>query len=271
MRYGAMNNPLSPLMEEIDAIGNLGFDYLELTLDSPNAHYTAISQQRDEILARLADYEMGLVCHLPTFVYMADLTQSIRRASVEETIRSAEAAAALNAELAVLHPPILNGLGRIAIEMAMDYGYESLSAAVERGKQLGLNLCVENMSPSFGAFSGAEDFDEIFSRFPDLRMTIDIGHANIDGRRGKKAIELIERYADRLGHIHISDNRGRDDDHLPIGAGNIRFPKVLRALKDTGYNKTITLEIFTEDREYLTISQMKIEAMLDRLGPAPAR
>ena len=45
MRYGAMNFPIKPVLKELEAFANLGFDYLELTLDSPLAHYSIIRKQ----------------------------------------------------------------------------------------------------------------------------------------------------------------------------------------------------------------------------------
>jgi len=37
MHYGAMNFPVLPVLEEIDAIAGMGFDYLELAMDAPMA------------------------------------------------------------------------------------------------------------------------------------------------------------------------------------------------------------------------------------------
>jgi hypothetical protein len=37
MKYGAMNFPIKPLLKEIEEIGELGFDYVELTMDPPEA------------------------------------------------------------------------------------------------------------------------------------------------------------------------------------------------------------------------------------------
>jgi L-ribulose-5-phosphate 3-epimerase UlaE len=51
--------------------------------------------------------------------------------------------------------------------------------------------------------------------------------------------------SDRLLHVHLSDNKGKSDDHLAIGAGTIDWKKELRLLKASGYDDTITLEIFT--------------------------
>jgi len=40
MRYGAMNFPVKPVLNELKEIAARGFDYLELTMDPPQAHYT---------------------------------------------------------------------------------------------------------------------------------------------------------------------------------------------------------------------------------------
>ena len=35
MRYGAMNFPVRPVLQELKEIANLGFDYVELVMDPP--------------------------------------------------------------------------------------------------------------------------------------------------------------------------------------------------------------------------------------------
>ncbi len=261
MRYGAMNSPLLPVTDEIDAFGAMGFDYLELTLDAPMAHYTDVRRQAAEIRRRLDRHGMDLVCHLPTFVSTADLTASIRRASVAEVIGSLEAAAGLGARKAVLHPPTASGLGCLVPELTRTYALESLSEIHEAAERLGVLLCVENMIAPAGGFTEPEDFTEIFSRFPDLRLTLDTGHANLSGRPGSRALRFIKAHGDRLGHIHASDNRGKGDDHIPVGSGNVPFGKIARAIQGCGYDETITLEIFTEDRTYLATSREKLAAL----------
>ncbi|MBW2624562.1 MAG: hypothetical protein JRD68_16770 [Deltaproteobacteria bacterium] len=44
-----MNFPIKPVLKELEAFAHLGFDYLELTLDPPLAHYSIIRKQKDEI------------------------------------------------------------------------------------------------------------------------------------------------------------------------------------------------------------------------------
>ena len=52
MLYGAMNSPLRPLFREVEEIAALGFDYFELTMDPPHAHYGVIREQKKELLKR---------------------------------------------------------------------------------------------------------------------------------------------------------------------------------------------------------------------------
>ena len=95
MLYGAMNFPVRSVLNEIESFAELGFDYLELTMDPPKAHHSIIRRERDAIMQALERLRMGIVCHLPTFVSTADLTASLREASLNEIIESLEVAAEL--------------------------------------------------------------------------------------------------------------------------------------------------------------------------------
>jgi sugar phosphate isomerase/epimerase len=94
-------------------------------------------------------------------------------------------------------------------------------------------------------------------------MTLDTGHAHINGRSGKKVLDFIDQFGDRIFHIHVSDNLGKEDSHLPIGVGTVDFPEIVKAIKEIGYNETVTFEVFAPDRDYLRISREKFAVMLN--------
>lgn len=263
MRFGAMNSPIKAVMDERDEFAVLGFDYLELTLDAPRAHYAEIRRQQDEIRSRLRGHGMGLVCHMPTFVYTADLTPGIRQASLAEVLGSLETAADLESMKVVLHPSIISGLGPLVRDTAVKYALDSLAAIYERAGQLGQTLCLENMFPRLAYMVEPREFLHIFDIFPGLKFTLDTGHAFIDARREKRILDFIDRLQDRIEHLHISDNQGKRDDHLPLGKGRIRFEKIVKALKRIGYNGTCTLEIFTDDRGDLVKSRQILADMFE--------
>jgi sugar phosphate isomerase/epimerase len=56
---------------------------------------------------------------------------------------------------------------------------------------------------------------------------------------------------EHIKHVHFSDNRGQEDEHMPLGMGNIDWKKAVSALKSIGYDETITLEVFVKDRSAL--------------------
>ena len=265
MLYGAMNFPVRPVLQELDAISGLGFDYLELTMDPPKAHHTTIRREREAILKNLDRFEMKLVCHLPTFLSTADLTESLRQTSVRETLESLEVAAELNALKVVLHPSYITGLSVFVVDKAKKLAMESLSQIVEKADSLGLQLCIENMFPRSNSLVQPQDFLDIFDKFPTLKFTLDTGHAHIGSTADRRNLEFLDKLGDRIAHVHASDNFGKEDNHLPIGAGTIDFHKIIRGLIAIGYDDTVTFEIFSRDRDYLRISREKFAAMAANL------
>ena len=262
MQFGAMNFPVYPVLDEIEAIAAAGMDYVELAMDPPQAHFSRIKAGRRDIRKALERHKLGLVCHMPTFVQTADLTEGIRRASVDETIGALETAADLAAEKVVLHPSFLSGMAVHVVDQAHALAMDSLEIFVSRARQLGLVLGIENMPPGTSLFDEPDAFHAVFSSFADLQLVLDIGHAFIGDRSGRRILAFIDAFGDRLIHVHASDNRGRHDEHQCIGYGQINFKPVMQRLSIIGYDKTITLEVFDSDRGTLTRSRQRLAKWL---------
>jgi sugar phosphate isomerase/epimerase len=239
----------------------MGFDYLELAMDAPQAHHSLIAENMGAIRRALDDQGLQLVCHLPTFVYTADLTESIRNASREEMRRSIETAARLKPLKVVVHPSVVSGLAALRPMLVSAHARDALSEVVQTCQRAGLTPCLENMFPRYGAFVSAGQFNDAFQSFPSLKLTLDTGHANIACEGDNRAMAFLTHHAARLGHLHISDNHGLRDDHLAVGEGNIDFSVIISAIKRSGYDDTITLEIFSPRRMDLIESRLKIERL----------
>ena len=114
-------------------------------------------------------------------------------------------------------------------------------------------------------YSTIGNLRKIMDRVPGLGFHLDIGHANLWQERNWTE-EILVAFGDRLGHVHVSDNRGGDrDEHLPLGAGNIDWNWALGLLKRYGYDGTITAEVFSPDRAYLLAAR----DLLRRLWQSP--
>lgn len=261
MQFGAMNFPVAPVLDEIETFARLGFDYLELAMDPPMAHHSILTSKRAAITQALKVNGLGLVCHLPTFLSTADLTESLRRASVTEMHQSLDVAADLGAKKVVLHPSMAGGMGVFVLDRVKGYAFDFLSEMVAAAQCLGLTICLENMFPRNCLGVEPDDFEEIFKIFPSLKLTLDTGHANIDDRRGRRLKGLVGKFGERIGHLHFSDNQGRLDDHLAVGLGTVNFSRLVRYLKAAGYDDTLTLEVFDSNRQMLVVSRERIKAM----------
>lgn len=261
MQYGAMNFPVTPILEEIDTFDRLGFDYLELAMDPPMAHHSILTSNQAAITQALKDSGLGLVCHLPTFPTTADLTESLRRASVTEMLRSLNLAVDLGAKKVVLHPSMVGGMGAFVLNTVKGYSFDFLSEMITVTQHLNITICLENMFPRNLLGVEPDDFEEIFSVFPSLKLTLDTGHANINDQRGSRLKRLVQRCGKRIGHLHFSDNQGKRDDHLAVGKGSVNFAELVRSLKDIGYDDTLTLEVFDKNRQMLVDSRERIKAM----------
>ena len=67
-----------------------------------------------------------------------------------------------------------------------------------------------------------------------------------------------------MKHVHLHDNNGGAADlHLPLGVGTMDVAKQLGFLKQSGYDGTITLEVFAEDKHYLEYSRDTLRRLWD--------
>ncbi|MBN1356602.1 sugar phosphate isomerase/epimerase [bacterium] len=88
-----------------------------------------------------------------------------------------------------------------------------------------------------------------------LKLCFDIGHANIWS--GLTPSQWVERMGARLGHVHLHDNNGVTDEHLPAGAGKIDFDSFFDALYRFVPDVTVSLEV-DADKEVVVANLMEV-------------
>lgn len=99
---------------------------------------------------------------------------------------------------------------------------------------------------------------------PNLYLLLDVGHCLLTH---EDAAAAVRDAGDRLGHVHVDDNDGVKDLHLPLLAGKLiesDLRAVLAALEARGYEGGVSLELSPanpQPREGVRASK----AILDRL------
>jgi len=97
----------------------------------------------------------------------------------------------------------------------------------------------------------------------ELGLHLDIGHANLIVPQNTTE-EILLAYGTRLKHVHLHDNKGGHADlHLPLGTGTVDLHRTLSAVQKTGYDGTITLEVFTPDKHHLLYSRDVLRKLWD--------
>ena len=83
---------------------------------------------------------------------------------------------------------------------------------------------------------------ELMRRIADERIGVclDFGHANYSRVPIRGWFDAL---GDRIGYLHLSDNNGSFDDHLPLGDGNIDWEEAHTLWKEIGKDIPLTLEV----------------------------
>lgn len=248
MLIGAMNHPGKDVLQEIEWMAAMGLGFIDLTLEPP----MAASWKVDRIAIRraLERHGMGVVGHTAYYLPIASGIEEIRRASLDELRRCADAFAEIGARWMNVHPDRHAPMHDrpFFVEKNIVTLGELLPYAANRG----VGVMVENLP---GDFNTARDLGELLDPLPDLGLHLDIGHANLLVIQSSVE-ELLVAYGERLRHVHLHDNKGGSADlHLPLGTGSVDVHGAVRLLKRFGYDGTITLEVFTPDRHHLAYSR----------------
>lgn len=249
MTLGLMNNPARDPVKEFARAAEYGFDFVDLTLEPPAARADRVDARRLRIA--LEKHGLGVVGHTAYYLPFASAYDSIQNAAVGEAAKCLEVFAEVGATVMNLHLDCrAPGYDTVWINQRNVRALEMLLPASER---LGVRLMVENTDGD-----DADSLAPVLDALPVVGLHLDIGHANI-GTRKSHTPSLLGAYKSRLMHVHLSDNKGRGDDHLAIGAGTIDWKRELKTLKASGYDGTMTLECFYGDSELLRYAQNKVK------------
>lgn len=247
-KFGLLTNPLMSVVDEIPKFKKLGFDYAEIGIEEPNATPQILMHQKKTILAALARNSMFPLGHTAYWVGFGSSHDKVRRGWVEEGKDMIHTASALGIDLLNFH--FYSRLGMVgATEESKESFLRNFASSMAELAQLALHekitLMLENVPSENGRpLESIDSFSYVMEAVPGLGFHLDVAHAFIENRM-KGVKEYLDTFRHRLVHIHMHDNHGKHDEHLPLGAGKIDFRKVVKLLKEINYSNTITFEVFT--------------------------
>ncbi len=172
--------------------------------------------------------------------YDFSLPDTNRRATfIEATKSTLERLKEVKVKNFVIHcsGPINEGEKEERIKILMD----SLSRILPIAEKTGIKIAIENTTSSENIIGTAEEIMKILERFnsPYLGVCFDTGHANLTGRFKEEFMIL----KDKIFTLHLHDNDGKRDLHLPPPMGTIDWKWFIKELKKTDYSGQLPIEI----------------------------
>ena len=211
------------------------------------AHPTELSPpDRERLRRKLGSLGLRATVHASIHdTNLASLNPHIARAALEDLLDTLELAADIGADIVVAHP------GRVPSEYRGDPGslsrarevlHRNLERALPRAEELGVILAVENKQRGSNRdlILTPEEHLELLERFPGLGACLDFGHLHT---LGLDPAGFVRALGEKLVHVHLHDNRGEADEHLPLGKGTLEWLRCLEALDDIGFSGMVILEI----------------------------
>jgi len=96
---------------------------------------------------------------------------------------------------------------------------------------------------------------------PYARFCLDVGHLLAFAHTGLE--EWLATLGQWLGQLHLHDNHGFRDDHLPVGKGDFDFPALFSYLKARNIEPIITLEPRSESDLWDSLNALDRFAIFD--------
>ena len=184
-----------------------------------------------DFLEYAPSYDLSFSVHTPmSDINIGSLNRNMLEASLNELISCMRSCNKLGIEVATVHPGFMSPLGMVDKSKVIDITKASLFRLEAEAAELGVKIAFENM-PACPMCMGTvpEDLLSLLEG-TELGICFDIGHANTTD-----TVQEFLSLKDRFVNVHIHDNMGVSDEHLPIGKGTVDFPAVLEALGSRRY------------------------------------
>src|SRR5262249_16139162 len=141
----------------------------------------------------------------------------------------------------VLH---MGGSRETADPRKRDAAFSTLEHLVLHAKHVGVTLCVENTLSEMGQPAYLRSFVEE-TRLTGLRFNFDIGHAYMgDEPEAERIAKAFEPMGELVAGVHLHDNHGEKDEHLPPYDGSIDWESAIAVLNTSPEkNLPIVLEL----------------------------
>jgi len=231
-----------------------GFDGLEVIAEGSQS--LGSEEEESEFKKKLMEIHettsLEISLHAPlSDINIASVNDGIWRESVRQ-VKQSIALAHEFVSICVVHPGSLSPLSVQMPEYALERQKEALREICAFASEFGICVAVENMTPEEMLLCRKpEELFRLVSAVDaeNIGICLDVGHAYTTGTlqeflkicRSGGVGECESGAAAKVVHVHVSDNFGRNDEHLALGRGSINWREVFASLK--GFEGIVVTEM----------------------------
>ena len=259
----------TPLLEKIRVAGEAGYSGIELWAVEIYEYIGRGGEVRD-VEKALADHGLAI----PSFIAVrggGDVSGLAYKVAMVEARRRFELASRFGAPLMICTPPVA--------QPGFDHLHEGYSELLQIGRETGVQAVMEYIS-FFKSLNNLSDAVTVLDRTnaPDCHpVTILDAFHNWNNKTTLDDIRDIP--LERISHYHINDapagipsGEQNDSHRVMVGDGIIDLKAELTVLKDKGYDKWISLELFNAEwwaknpLETAKVGLERMQAICDEVG-----
>ena len=211
-----------PVEENVAQLVEAGADSIELMMDASG--WDSFEEDYGSLADRLR--ATGLTFTVHPAAWDMNLTAEmhiLREAAYRHHQQALAFTARLGAEQMVLHP----GYSMFNKKRARELAHRVLCDLAQQAAACSVRLAFENIGDPTATLYTQEAFCHALDEIgPTVGYLLDIGHANMNGWN---IPEVIRSLGNRLLGLHLHDNLGVVDDHLPVGQGAIQWEPIWAA------------------------------------------
>ena len=257
--------------EVLGQIAAAGFQGVEIFCSRAHFDYGSKTEVR-EIARSLADHRLTLSSlHAPTSRDLSATREGGQPLSIceVERVRRVEAMDELKRAIDVADdlpfPRMIFHMGgsRETHDLRKrDAAFSTLEHLMLHARHAGVTICVENTTSEMGDPAYLRAFvDE--TRLTGVRFNFDIGHAHLaDGPEEERIEKSFAPLRELVASVHVHDNHGEKDEHLPPYDGTIDWPAATKLLK-TAPNASLPLVLEPKEK-----TGPEAPSMQEQLGAA---
>lgn len=256
-----------PAPAAVAKLAALGFTAVDIFGDTPALDYRDITAEEIRALATLRErYQLDYSLHGPCWdLNAASANRWHRDDVVAHYCRGLEIASAIGARVMTIHSGWLSD-SKLDRSEAWHGAVDTIGRCVPAAERAGIILAVENVGygPT-GMFHHPEEWADMARVLssPAVKLTLDTGHAALQGFDLAAAARAA---GPLLAHIHLHNNNGQTDDHLPLPEGRLDFAPLVTALRHMAFTGQAALEIYTAAQQEEALLHSR--DLLRRLWPA---